>query len=79
MSGYGVFVVCDECGGIHPMRTRLELKDGPADKKSISDHFAGKALPTNIASLMNSSMICPNTKKTFFQKDNNQVFLIRVA
>lgn len=78
MARYDVYVFCNECGDVHPMGITIELKDGPADRKSIGDAYAGKEIPPNIVNLINNRIVCPRTRKWFTQKDNNQVFIIPI-
>ena len=78
MANYAVHVFCNECNDVHPMGISIERDDGPTDKKSIGDLFAGKELPQDIVNLFNNTTVCPNTGKAFVQKDNNQVFLVPV-
>lgn len=79
MAQYDVYVFCNDCGDTHPMDIRISLDDGPVDKDSIGNLYAGKELPLNIVSLENNFVLCPKTKKHYIQKDNNQVFLVAVT
>lgn len=76
MAQYSVYVFCDECSQVHPMGIGISLNDGPADKASVGDTYAGKPLPPAVAMLTSNSTRCPNTGKEFVQRDNNQVFLV---
>ncbi len=79
MADYDVFVFCDECADVHPMGIRIAMNDGPVDKKSIGDHYAGKSLPQNIVNMISNYTTCPKTGKMIKQEDNNQVFLVPVG
>ena len=79
MAQYDVWVFCNECGEVHRMGIRVGLDDGPAEKDSIGNLYAGRELPTTIVDLINNYTTCPNTGKRFRQKDNNQVFLVAVG
>ena len=80
MSKYSVHCFCNECGDVHAMGiSMIDLDDGPADRSSIGDTYAGKEVPTNLLTLTQNRMTCPKTGKLTSQKDNNQVFLVRVA
>jgi hypothetical protein len=57
---------------------RLELQYGPVDKQSVSDVYSGGEPPAIIEMLKNSYYQCSKTGKAFFQKDQNQVFLVPV-
>jgi len=73
---YAVHVLCNECGQVHPMSIAIGLYDGPVDKASIGDTYAGKDLPPELARLIGNEVSCPTTGKMTAQKDNNQVFLV---
>jgi hypothetical protein len=76
MTKYMVHFFCDECSEVHPIHIIITLNDGPAKKESINNLYAGKELPTSVASLINNKTTCPNTGKLTSQADNNQVFLV---
>lgn len=78
MAQYSVFFFCDECSQVHPLGIGIGLDDGPAEKASIGDAYAGKELPPSVANLQGNMTICPVTGKMTSQKDNNQVFLVPV-
>jgi hypothetical protein len=46
MAKYSVYFFCDECAQVHPLGIALELDDGPPDKASIGDTYAGRELPS---------------------------------
>jgi hypothetical protein len=79
MANYEIQVFCNECSGVHRMGIRIALDEGPDDRASIGDMYAGKELPSRVAALINNRVSCPATGKMTLQKDNNQVFLVRVA
>jgi hypothetical protein len=78
MADYDVYVFCNECNGVHSAELRIELQYGPVDKQSVSDLYSGGEPPAVIEMLKNSYYQCSKTGKTFFQKDQNQVFLVPV-
>jgi hypothetical protein len=51
MPRYTIFVFCDHCGDVHAMGISVRLDDGPIEKKSIGDTYAGCALPPQVAKL----------------------------
>ena len=79
MAKYSVYVFCNECSDVHPTGIVISLDDGPVDKSSIGDTYAGKELPPQIATLTNNTFTCPNTNKPFSQSDNDQVFLVPIS
>ena len=77
MSKYKAHAICNRCGELHNMYVvAIRLYACPRKKESITDIFAGKELPSNIAALTSTKFICPNTKRFTLQEDNNQIFLI---
>lgn len=79
MAKYSVHFFCDECSETHPMRIAIHLDDGPAEKDSIGNVYAGRELPPEVANLVGNKMTCPNTGKPTSQANNNQVFLVPVG
>jgi len=61
------------------MGIRLNLDDGPVDRASIGDTYAGKELPPPLATLRNNSIRCPQTGKVVVQHTNDDVFLVPVG
>jgi len=76
MAQYSVHFFCDECGEVHPLGISIGLNDGPTQKDSIGNTYAGKELPPEIAIIEGNMTNCPNTGKMTSQKDNNQIFLV---
>ena len=79
MAIYSVHFFCDECSEVHPLGISISLNDGPVDESSIGDAYAGKELPTSIATLSGNMTNCPTTGRMTSQKDNNQVFLVPIG
>jgi len=61
------------------MPITVTLDDGPAERESIGNTYAGKALPPKVATLNHNIMTCPETGKRFVQEDNNQIFLVAIG
>jgi hypothetical protein len=78
MADYDVYVFCNECNDVHSAELRIELQYGPIDKQRVSDVYSGREPPAVIKMLKNSYYQCSKTGKTFFQKDQKQVFLVPV-
>lgn len=76
MAMYSVHFFCDECGDVHPLGISINLDDGPVDKASVGDVYAGKEIDPKIVNMTNNYTTCPKTGKRTSQKDNNQVFLV---
>jgi hypothetical protein len=79
MAKYSIHVFCNECTDVHPTGIVINLDDGPVNKASIGDTYAGKELPIEVATLKNNTFTCPNTSKPFSQSDNDQVFLVPIS
>ncbi len=79
MAKYQIHVFCNECFETHPMGVLVDLNDGPADKESLNNTYAGKELPSAVANFINNKTMCPNTRKMFTQTDNDQIFLVAVS
>lgn len=79
MPKYDIFVFCDECADVHRMPITVVLDDGPIEKKSVGDTYAGRALPPDVATLTNNRVQCSKTGQMFTQKDNHQIFLVPAA
>lgn len=79
MASYSVHFFCNECSQVHPLGINISLDDGPVDKASIGDTYAGRDLPPQIAKLEGNSTICPNTGKLTSQENNDQVFLVPIG
>jgi hypothetical protein len=79
MAIYSIHFFCNECSEVHPVGISLSLDDGPAERASIGDTYAGKALPPQIALLSNNTLTCPKTQRLTLQNNNNQVFLVPIA
>ena len=78
MANYTVHIFCDQCFGTHPMGIKIGLDDGPVDRGSIGDTYAGKPLPQEVANLINNYTTCPRTGKLIQQRKNHQVFIVAV-
>lgn len=79
MAQYSVYIFCDECSQPHPGMISVHLDNPNLDKATIGDVYAGRDLPPEIVMMQNNYYTCPNTGRTFTQKDNDQVFLVTAA
>jgi hypothetical protein len=76
MSHYEIYVTCTECGGEHAMRVRINLEDGPPNKRSVSDAYYGKTRPPQLQAVEGHNVLCLKTGKTVFQSNLDDVFLV---
>jgi hypothetical protein len=79
MGKYDVYVFCNECLDVHRMGTGIILNEGPKEKQSIANAYAGKEIPPNIRTLLSSNFQCPHTGKAIPQEDPNEIFLVPVV
>ena len=78
MTKYAVHVFCDECGQPHPGSVHIALDDPNLDGQKVGDIYDGRDLPQEIVNMQNNKYFCPNTERQFVQRDNRQVFLVRL-
>ena len=76
MPQYEIYVVCKECGAEHPMRIRVFLNDGPAEKRSVAEAYGENVRPPQIHAVDGHKALCLRTGKTFVQDDSNRIFLV---
>jgi hypothetical protein len=76
MPKYNIFAFCHHCADVHPTIISVILNDGPIEKASIGDTYAGRALPGSLAMLSDNEVRCPKTGQMFTQQDNHQIFLV---
>lgn len=79
MAKYSVHIFCDACGNTHPMGVAVKLADGPADRASLGDAYAGRDLPPEIMTMLGNMTRCPATGRLIQQRDNSQVFLVPIG
>jgi len=60
------------------MRLVMNLKEGPADKQSIGDAYAGRTIPSELCNLHRNFVLCSKTGNTFVQKDHDKIYLVPV-
>jgi hypothetical protein len=72
---YEVYVLCNLCGGEHPMQVRVYLREGPVHKQSVAESFQATAVPPQISALRIHKTLCWKKGKTFIQEDYSKIFL----
>jgi hypothetical protein len=75
---FDIYVLCSECGAMHPMGVRIHLDVGPDTKQSLGDAYQGKSRPPQIQALHGHKTLCLKTGKSFVQGDDDRVFLIPI-
>jgi hypothetical protein len=73
---YSIVVVCNKCAGMHELETCVTIPNGPIEKQSVGDLYAGKSLPKSLAALTSTSISCPKTGRQSTQKNPYQIFLV---
>jgi hypothetical protein len=76
MSHYEIYVTCTQCRGEHPMGIRINLEDGPPNKRSVSDAYPGKTHPPQLQAVEGHNVLCLKTGRTFTQSNPDAVFLV---
>ena len=79
MPRYMMHVFCSECLLPHPGGIVIETAEEIDPKQSVADIYDGRDLPQQIAMLINNSFRCPTTGKFYRQRDNSDVFLVKMA
>lgn len=79
MGNYDVYVFCNQCGDVHLMAKGIFIDDGPDEKQSIGNAYAGRNLPKHIATITKNEVQCPETGRRFVQEDDQQFFLVPVV
>jgi hypothetical protein len=77
-----VYAYCPNCFDVHPLNFDVfvptaELKI-MVTIKGINDVYKGYELPDNYV-FTNNDFVCPVNKKTYYQKDNTQIFFVPVS
>jgi len=75
---FEIYVLCNECGAMHPMGVRIHLDVGPDTKQSIGHTYQGKSRPPQIQALDGHKTLCLKTGNLFVQEDDDRVFLIPI-
>jgi protein-arginine kinase activator protein McsA len=73
-----VQVFCDECSQPHSARIVIERDELFSPDQSVADIYDGQELPVEIVNMQSNYFQCPNTGKMFTQRNNHQVFLVRL-
>jgi hypothetical protein len=76
---YMLHVFCNECSVPHPAGMVIERDELIAADQSVGDIYDGREVPEQIVTMLENNFRCPNTGKTYVQKDNHQVFLVRMS
>jgi hypothetical protein len=76
---YMMHVFCHECSVPHPSGIVIECDELLASDQSVGDIYDGWEVPQEIVVMLGNYFTCPNTGKGYMQRDNRQVFLVRIA
>ncbi len=75
MTRYALSVFCDECSAPHPMGVSVLLTDGPPEKASVGEYYAGKTVPATLKLMARNPVKCPGSGKMFQQWDEKLIFI----
>lgn len=78
MPQYMMHVFCSECSVPHASGIVIDSKDEVDPTQSMADIYDGRDLPPQIAMFINNSFHCPATGKFYRQRDNGDVFLVKM-
>jgi hypothetical protein len=76
MATYDISVHCQDCGKVHPVLLRIDLDDGPDEKRSVAEVFRGRLLPPQLAAIKGRSAFCHKTGRKFPLQKDDDIFLI---
>jgi hypothetical protein len=79
MPTYMVHVFCNECGQPHASGIVIERPEEILPNQSIGDVYDGAELPPELVNMTRNYFQCPKTRAMYQQRDNRQVFLVRMA
>lgn len=79
MADYDLYFYCEACNQTHPKGIKVNIDGGPSRKMSVGAFYAGKQLPREVETFVNSEALCPNTGNLFNQKDMYKIFLIPIG
>jgi hypothetical protein len=75
MTRYAISAFCEACSAPHPMGVSVLLADGPSEKASVGEYYAGKTVPPTLMLMARNPLKCPKTGKMFQQWDQNLIFI----
>jgi hypothetical protein len=75
MPQYDIYVLCSECGSVHPMGIGIFLDAAPFDDQSIEQIYEKNFLPPQLQAIEGHQTLCLKTGKRFIQNDLNKIFL----
>jgi hypothetical protein len=76
---YMVHVFCNECSVPHPGGIVIERDELLASDQSVGNIYDGREVPEEIVGMRGNHFRRPTTGKMYTQKDNHQLFLVRVS
>ena len=75
MPQYDIYVLCSECGSVHPMGIGIFLDAAPFDDQSIEQIYEKNFLPPQLQAIEGHQTLCLKTGKRFIQNDLKKIFL----
>ena len=78
MPRYMMNVFCNECSQPHPTGIVIQRPEEIDPTQSIGEIYDGRDVPPEIVMMLGNYFQCPATRQMYQQKDNRQVFLVRL-
>ena len=75
---YMMHVFCNECSIPHPAGIVIERAELLSPDQSVGDIYDGREVPAEIVMMLGNHFQCPSTGKFYTQRDNHQVFFVRI-
>lgn len=75
MPQYDVYVLCNECGSVHPMGICIFLDAAQFDDHSIEQIYERNFLPPQLQAIEGHKALCLKSGKRFIQNDLKKIFL----
>jgi hypothetical protein len=78
MPSYYVYICCSECSEAHRLDSPVELPDGPSKIMSVQKAYFGRAIPTQLASVIARFSYCTQKRRDAIQNNLGRIFLADV-
>ena len=78
MPHYDLYVLCSECGALHPMGVGVHLNEGPVNEQSVGETYDEESLPPQLSAIRRRQTLCLKTGRRVVQDDLKKIFLVPV-
>ena len=79
MATHGISVHCKDCGQEHLVLLRIDIENGPDQKRTVAEVFRGRSLPPQIKAIRSHAAFCYKTGRKFQLEKEDDIFLIPPA